>query len=108
MQIFLDRFAETLGPDDHAVLVMDQAGWHTAKALIVPGNISILSLPPYSPELNPIERVWEYLKERYLSHRLLDDYEAIVEATSRAWNTLTAEAGRLTSLTWLPWAPIAE
>jgi hypothetical protein len=53
----------------------------------------------------PVERIWEYLKERYLSHRLLDDYDAIVEASSCAWNKLIAETGRLTSLTWLPWAP---
>jgi hypothetical protein len=52
-----------------------------------------------------VERIWEYLKERYLSHRLHDDYDAIVDAASCAWNKLTAEAGRLTSLIWLPWAP---
>ena len=84
-------------------LVMDQAGWHTADNLKIPDNITILALPPYSPELNPVERVWEYLKERYLSHRLHNDYDAIVDATCIAWNKLTAEAGRLTSLTWLPW-----
>ena len=84
---------------------MDQAGWHKASDLKIPANITILPLPPYSPELNPVERVWEYLKERYLSHRLLDDYDAIVDAACIAWNKLTAETGRLTSLTWIPWTP---
>ena len=55
--------------------------------------------------LNPVERIWEYLKERYLSHRLHDDYDAIEAAITVAWNKLLAETGRLTSLTWLPWEP---
>ena len=103
MQHFLDRFAATLAPDEHAVMVLDQAGWHGARALRIPGNVTLLPLPPYSPELNPVERVWLYLKERYLSHRLLDDYTAIVEAACRAWNRLTAEVGRITSLCSYPW-----
>jgi len=103
MQHFLDRFAATLAPDEHAVMVLDQAGWHGARALRIPDNVTPLPLPPYSPELNPVERVWLYLKERYLSHRLLDDYTAIVEAACRAWNRLTAEVGRITSLCSYPW-----
>lgn len=105
MQGFLDRFAATIAADEHVALVMDQAGWHKANDLKIPPNITVLPLPPYAPELNPVERVWEYLKERYLSHRLLDDYDAIVDAACIAWNKLTAEAGRLSSLTWLPWEP---
>jgi transposase len=103
MQIYLDGFAATIGPDEHVVMVLDQAGWHGAKALKVPENMTLVPLPPRSPELNPPERVWLYLKERFLSHRLLDDYDAIVEATAKAWNRLLAETGRLTSLTSYPW-----
>ncbi|MGE0697640.1 MAG: transposase, partial [Hyphomicrobiaceae bacterium] len=62
-------------------------------------------LPPYSPELNPVERVWLHLKERYLSHRLHADYDAIVHAASQAWNRLVAETGRLTTLCSYPWIP---
>jgi transposase len=105
MQEFLDRFAQTIPETDHVALFLDRAGWHGATALKVPDSITLVPLPAYSPELNPVERIWEYLKERYLSHRLLDDYDAIVDAASGAWNKLTAETGRLTSLTWLPWAP---
>ena len=79
MQVYLDKFAETIGPDEHVLLVLDQAGWHEAKTLRIPANIT---LPPRSPELNPVERVWLFLKEKFLSHRLLDDYEAIVDAAA--------------------------
>jgi len=71
---------------------------------VVPASITPMRRPPYSPELNPVERVWEYLKECFLSHRLLDDFDAVVDATCSAWNKMTAEVGRLNSLTWLPWS----
>ena len=103
MQEFLDRFAQTLPKNETAVMYLDRAGWHRANALRVPDNMILLKLPPYSPELNPVERVWLYLKERYLSHRLLDDYDAIVDATCKAWKRLTAEAGRITTLCGYPW-----
>ena len=99
MQVFLDRFAQTIPDTDHVALFLDRAGWHGANALKIPDCITLVPLPAYSPELNPVERIWEYLKERYLSHRLLDDYDAIVDAAEAAWQKLTAEAGRLTSLT---------
>src|SRR5262245_50593255 len=65
------------------------------RALSVPANVTLVALPPYSPELNPVERVWLYLKERFLSHRLHDDYEAIVNAACKAWRRLTAQASRM-------------
>jgi len=98
MQIYLEEFANTIAPDEHVAMVMDRAGWHVAKGLKVPDNMTLVRLPPYSPELNPIESIWLFLKERYLSHRLLDDYEAIVDAISGAWNRLMAETGRVKSL----------
>ena len=103
MQIFLDRFAATLGPDEQAVMVLDGAGWHGARALVVPPNITLVPLPPYSPQLNPMERVWLYLRERYLSLRVLPDTEAIIDACCEAWNALLDEAGRLRSLCLQPW-----
>ncbi len=103
MQIFLDRFAATLDPDEHAVMVLDGAGWHRARALLVPPNVTLVPLPPYSPQLNPMERVWLYLRERYLSLRLLSDAEAIIDACCEAWNALLDEADRLRSLCLQPW-----
>ena len=66
MQVYLDKFAETIGPDEHVLLVLDQAGWHEAKTLRIPANITLEPLPPRSPELNPVERVW-LLLEREVS-----------------------------------------
>ena len=62
-----------------------------------------MPLPPYSPELNPVERVWLYLRERFLPHRVLDGYAAVLDAACRAWNALAAEPGRLASLTAYPY-----
>jgi transposase len=103
MQAFLEAFVETIADDEHVALVLDGAGWHNGKSLRVPENITLVPLPPYSPELNPVERVWLYLKERFLSMRLLNDYKAIVTAASRAWKRLCRQSGRLTSLTSYPW-----
>ena len=83
--------------------MLDGAGWHISKALRVPASITLVPLPPYSPELNPVERVWLHLKARFLSLRLLNDYKAIVTAASRAWRRLRRDTGRLTSLTSYPW-----
>jgi transposase len=103
MDLFLARFAASLPTDVHAVLVLDGAGWHEARALTVPDNITLVPLPPYSPELNPVERVWLYLRERFLSLRLLGDTDAIIEACCQAWIALTAEPGRIQTLTAYPW-----
>ena len=94
MAVFLERFARELAPGVHAALVLDRAGWHVARRLAVPGNVTLVPLPPYSPELNPVERVWLYLRERFLSHRVLDGYEANDTATTAAMNLFLAEFGR--------------
>ena len=93
MQVYLDKFAETIAPDEHILLVLDQAGWHEAKTLRIPANITLEPLPPRAPELNPVERVWLFLKAKFLSHRLLDDYDAIVDAAAAAWNRMAREPG---------------
>ena len=103
MSLFLARFAQELAPGVHAVLLLDRAGWHVARGLSVPANVTLLPLPPYSPELNPVERVRLYLRERYLSHRVRDGYAAVLEAACRAWNAPLGEPGRLTSLTAYPY-----
>ncbi len=80
MQVFLDRFAATSASDAHAVLVPDRADWHGSRRLMVPSKVTLVPRPSYAPELNPVERVWLLLRERFLSHRPLESYDAIVAA----------------------------
>lgn len=101
MTVFLRQFAATLADNEHGVMVIDGAGWHTSNDLVVPDNLSLVRLPPYSPELNPVERIWLYLRERHLSHRLHPSYQAVLDATCAAWQQLTPE--RLRSLCAYPW-----
>ncbi len=103
MQVFLDRFAQDLAPGTHAALLMDQAGWHTAHTLTVPVTVSLIHLPPYSLELNPVERVCLCLREHFLSHRLFADFDAIADGCCDAWRRMLAEPGRLASLTNYPY-----
>ena len=103
MNLVLAAFAADLPGDVHAALVLDGAGWHGARALRVPANVTLVPLPPYSPELNPVERVWLYLRERFLSLRVFADYRAIVAACCDAWRRLVTEPGRLRSLCDQPW-----
>lgn len=91
MNHHLRFISEQVAPDVHVILVMDQAGWHSTKGLQVPDNISLFFLPPYSPELNPIERLWAYIKSHYLSNRVYKDYAHLLDACTKAWNRLTAE-----------------
>ncbi len=82
-----------------AILILDGAGWHSSPRLKVPENIVLLPLPPYAPELNPIENVWAYLRSNYLSHRVYRNYEAIVDACCDAWNALMRMPDVIRSIT---------
>ena len=85
----LSRDCASRGPDDIALVIMDQAGWHVSNDLEVPANIRILLLPPYSPELNPIENLWHYMKSHYTSNRTYDDYDHLLDAIGGSWRSLT-------------------
>ena len=101
MQQFLAGLSGTLAPDEHAVLVLDQAGWHVAKALAVPANLTLLFLPPYSPELNPAERLWAWLRSHQLANRVYANYQELLSETDRAWLALDADTIR--SICHCPW-----
>lgn len=102
--LHLAEISRHAAKDAHAVVVLDGAGWHqTGGRLCVPSNVSLLRLPPYSPELNPQENVWQYLRQNQLSHRVFTDCEAIVEACCTAWNTLMAMLGRIRSIATRAW-----
>lgn len=101
MNRFLAGLSGTLAPDEHAVLVLDNAGWHVAKALEVPGNITLLFLPAYSPELNPAERLWLWLRSHQLANRVYADYGELLRETDRAW--LTLDEATIRSVCACPW-----
>jgi DDE superfamily endonuclease len=105
MNLFLGELARAVPSGTHAVLVLDRAGWHVSADLVVPANLTLVHLPAYSPELNPVEKVWQYLRDRHLSHRVLAGYEAVLDAACQAWNAVRTEPGRLRSLTRFPWLP---
>ena len=75
-------------PGAHAVLIVDQAGWHLTPKLAIPDNITVLALPPRSPELNPVENVWQFMRDNWLSNRIFKSYEDIVALCCQAWNNL--------------------
>jgi transposase len=85
MNAFLEQFARELSADVHAVMVLDQAGWHVAKALAVPANVTLIHLPPKSPELNPAENLWHYLRSHFWSNRLYKTWEDLKAAAIDGW-----------------------
>jgi transposase len=106
MRLHLEEIGRHVAPDAHAVVVLDGAGWHRTPALAMPDNLTLLTLPRYSPELNPVENVWQYLRQNKLSHRVWEGYDAIVETCSEAWNALVHEPGRIASVTRRSWAKV--
>lgn len=91
MNAFLKILDAERKPDEHFVLIMDQAGWHRSKALKLPEGITVLLLPPYSPELNPTENLWHYMRSHYLSNRRYDDYDQLLAAGTEAYRRLTPQ-----------------
>jgi len=103
MNLHLTELSKAVVRGSHAVVIVDGAGWHIADALVVPDNISLLFLPPYSPELNAQENIWEYLRQNYLAGRIFDTYDDIVDACCNAWKALIDEAGRIQSIATRDW-----
>lgn len=105
MNLHLAEISAGVAPDAQAVLILDGAGWHRPGGkLKVPDNISLLPLPPYSPELNPVENVWQYLRQNHLANRVFETYTAIVDACCEAWNALVAQPAKITSIATRDWA----
>ncbi len=88
MSLHLAEVSQAVSPGAHAVVLLDQAGWHTSPKLNVPANISLLALPPKSPELNPTENVWQYLRDNWLSNRVFTSGRDIVDHCCDALNRL--------------------
>ena len=75
MAAHLIEISAAVDPGAHAVLIVDQAGWHLTPKLAIPDNITVLALPPRSPELNPVENVWQFMRDNWLSNRIFKSYE---------------------------------
>ncbi len=109
MNLRLVEISANVSPGAHAVLTIDGAGWHqTGDKLRVPDNITLLHLPPYSPELNSVENVWAFLRGNKLSNSVFDTYDAIVETCCDAWRWLTDQPDRITSIGHREWACINQ
>ncbi len=104
MQAHLAEISAAVAPGAHAVLVLDQAGWHVSTRLFVPDNITLLPLPPRSPELNPVENVWQFMRQNWLSNRVFDSHDDIVAHCCDAWNKLIDQPWRIMSLGIRDWA----
>ena len=102
----LAEIGRTVAAGAHALVVMDGAGYHTAASLKVPDNLTLLRLPPYSPELNPVENVWEYLRKNKLAIRVFDGYAHILDVCCEAWNFFANDAERIRSVTTRAWAQV--
>jgi transposase len=87
----LDEISRNVAKGAHAVLLLDRAGWHTTSHLAVPKNITPLFLPSRAPELNPAESIWQYLRANWLSNRVFETYDAIIDAVCEAWRKLIAQ-----------------
>ncbi len=102
------EISEQVPPGAIVVLICDRAGWHqTGGELILPGNIVPLHLPPYAPELNPIENVWQHLRDNKLSAGVWDTYEAILSACVEAWNWFVSDPRRNQSIGDRDWATVS-
>lgn len=108
MQLHINEISRRIAPNAHAVLLMDRAAWHTTGELRVPANITPIFLPSRSPELNPQENIWQYLRSNWLSNRVFDSYEAIVTASCEAWNKLTAMPEVIKSIGMREWAHVGR
>ncbi len=104
MQFHLDLISENVEKECHAIVLMDRASWHTTEVLNIPENITLMPLPHYSPELNPMEQVWQQLRKIKLSNACYQNYDEIVDSCCKAWNTFMDEDGNIKNLCSRNWA----
>ena len=106
MQIHLDMISQSV--EGHAVILLDGAGWHSANSLIIPKNITLMKLPPYSPELNPKENFWQSLKSVYLSNKVFASVDHIMDSCSEAWLDFVNIKGNVKKLCTRKWADLSH
>lgn len=102
MSLFLAQTA-TQFPGEHCAMLLDGAGWHRANDLVVPHTMTLVPLPPYSPDLNPAEHVWEYLRENDLRNQVFPDLDKVTDAVEIGLHRLHNQPDLLRSMTAFPW-----
>src|SRR4051794_15303931 len=103
VNLFLEELARQLAPGVHAVLLWDNAPYHTSGGLVVPANVSLIGLLPYSPELNPVEHLWHSLRAHHWSHRVYPDYEALRDAAAESWRAVCLDPEKIRSICAAPY-----
>jgi len=104
MTLHLREISQAVAPGAHAIVTVDQAGWHLSNHLAIPDNITLLPLPPKSPELNPVENVWQFMRDNWLSNRVFKSYNDILDHCCFAWNKLIDQPWRIMSIGLREWA----
>ena len=104
MALHLKEISIAVAPGAHAILLLDQAGWHVSTKLPVPSNITLLPLPPKSPELNPVENICQFMPDNWLSNRIFKSYEDILDHCCFAWNKLIGMPWKIMSIGMRDWA----
>jgi len=102
MSLFLAQAAAEF-PGEHCVMFLDGAGWHKAHELIVPPNMTLVPLPPYSPDLNPTEHVWDYIRENDMRNEVFPDLDKVMDAVETSLHRLHGLPDVLQSMTAFPW-----
>ena len=100
----LQEISVAVAPGAHAIVIVDQAGWHFSKALEIPDNITLLPLPAKWPELNPVETIWQFMRDNWLSNRIFPSYNDILDHCCFAWNKLTEQPSKIMSIGLRDWA----
>ena len=108
MSLHLTAIGCKVAAGSHAALVLDGAGYHIAAALTIPENVTLVRLPPYAPELTPIENVWEYLRGNKLAITVFDSYDDILDKSCNAWTFFADDNDRITSITTRSWATVSR
>ena len=103
MNLHLAEIATQIAAGAHAAILVDQAGWHRSGKLRIPSNLTLIPLPAKCPELNPQENIWQFMRDNWLSNRVFESYEKIVDLCCDAWNKLIEQPWRIMSIGMREW-----
>lgn len=108
MRQHLQQISNVTEKGRHAVVIMDGAGWHTEDTVHQFPNVSIIKLPPYSPELNSIEQIWSWMRQHHLANQAFENYDEIVDKVCSAWNNFLSNTQRVTKMCTRSWISLTS